>query len=1192
MPASASRFDALAAFERELVSFGLVLPRGGLVADGKIHRIDDGQHHRKNNGAGWYILHETPTGLLAGRAGSWWRDRGSFKWNSRGETKLRPADRKAIAELNRRIEAERAENHRQGAERAATVWAVGKPCSSHPYLDYKRVQSYGLRIDSDGRLLIPLHDLDGELRGVQRITPDGVKRFTFGTDREKPTHFVIGQIDGAEIIAVVEGYATGATVHEATGWPVVVAFDAGGLEKIAKPLRAKLPKATLVFAGDHDREEKGGTGQKKAKRAARAAGGVAVMPPTEGHDWNDHAVEFGGEDVANRLLKAARVMVAPETVTLKEGERLLRDQLAGFFDQAARWNRNKADSDQAVEAVVSAAREKAESQIVRTEITEKTKDNSDLLAEVKRLQAFIDWHIEQARERTEAARSLPPRPAQLASITMGGGKTSMTRGYLADLVHQGDAVSIFLPLHRLTEEQAGDLKKDHGIDAAIWRGMSRPDPERDDGKAMCLEPELPKEASVAGLSETAVCKVCPSRGECGYQRQHRAKNRTWYAPHNLLFYRRPKAIPAPGVVVIDEKFHDAGMVKDANLAASTLQIDLSAIEDEIDREITSTFFAKLFPAFQAASARPKNTAGRVRVTRADLDAEGITVEMAATAHSSIWDLKPKPKLTGDAANMVRELKALAGPFTRKLPLLCRLVEELLRGEHDVATSIEVEPDATLKGGDGFGLMIWMHHRLEIHPSWHAPTLRLDGTAKSEIDRLWLPDLVVLPEIHVEAPHQRVEWVRSSFAKARYVPRGPEKSKNPESVIRYNKARAANIEEMGRYIEVQGARYRTGRNDQPIDVLVVTNQAIEVELKKGRLPSNVAIEHFNDLRGSNDYENVRAVIVVGRTLPEDWKIHLQAERMAGHPLAEDNPLIEAVRWSICEAELLQVIARGRGIRRTEANPLDVHILSDVALPVRIDQVTSREQAQPTPLEILAARGLVPDCQPEAKGYWPTVQAALSDLYPSPDAARFGFAATLSRDETSMNRYFIDESSRERWARLSARQPGSRYSIPVLVDPLRREELGAVLELAARKPENRKKQGARPTFATVAGFLVDHGIRATDPEVAARLVSAMLPTAFPTPQDAEEWLDAIPPEDRRFDVPEAALARDWQPEVVYFDQGDELLAVEVLVAGDARDRLARRLWLASPDPEIDAAVGAIVEALGPGTSMTCRFWDRAP
>ncbi len=230
-----NRWDAIAAFERKLIAFGLILPSGGVIADGTIHRLDDGQHHRKRNGAAWYVLHETPTGLLVGRGGSWWRDRGSFKWNSRGKAKLRPADRKAIAELERKIEADRAEHYRQGAERAAAIWAAGEPCTTHPYLTRKGVKSHGLRVDHAGRLLIPVRDLDGELRGVQRIDAKGEKRFTFGTDRQRPTCFVIGNIDEADTVAIVEGYATGATVFAAIARSIVGRISAGSVTRAAKP---------------------------------------------------------------------------------------------------------------------------------------------------------------------------------------------------------------------------------------------------------------------------------------------------------------------------------------------------------------------------------------------------------------------------------------------------------------------------------------------------------------------------------------------------------------------------------------------------------------------------------------------------------------------------------------------------------------------------------------------------------------------------------------------------------------------------------------------------------------------------------------------------------------------------------------------------------------------------------------------
>jgi hypothetical protein len=184
--------------------------------------------------------------------------------------------------------------------------------------------------------------------------------------------------------------------------------------------------------------------------------------------------------------------------------------------------------------------------------------------------------------------------------------------------------------------------------------------------------------------------------------------------------------------------------------------------------------------------------------------------------------------------------------------------------------------------------------------------------------------------------------------------------------------------------------------------------------------------------------------------------------SGLQVDQAAPLVVAVRWSICEAELLQVIARGRGIRRTEANPLDVLLLGNVPLPLKIDTVASWEQAQPTPLELLAARGLVPDCKPDAKGYWPTVQAMLPDVFKNVQAVKD--AAKGSQWKSSIGTISIDRFHRESWQPRKARPHGSRYSVPVLVDPERLADLAAILELDDRAAIALQSEAiAAPAFA---------------------------------------------------------------------------------------------------------------------------------
>ena len=296
-------------FERALEAFGLVLPAGGVVADGNIHRVDDAQHHRKRNQAGWYLLHKLPSGHVTGWYGSWWRDRGKQRWSSRHHRTFTAADRKAIAEQKAKIEADRFRHYEEGAKQAARMWMAAKACSSHPYLERKRVQTYGLRVldETTARsfdlgffvgklLLIPVNDLVGNLGGLQWIDANGKKRYTFGTDRSSGTCFVIGTLAGATTVAIVEGYATGATIHEATGWPVVVAFDAGGVEKIAKPLRQLLAK------GDADLR------RRQRRRGERLHGPEGCTQGGSSRRWRGCSATHGGRRLERSRCEASAWM--------------------------------------------------------------------------------------------------------------------------------------------------------------------------------------------------------------------------------------------------------------------------------------------------------------------------------------------------------------------------------------------------------------------------------------------------------------------------------------------------------------------------------------------------------------------------------------------------------------------------------------------------------------------------------------------------------------------------------------------------------------------------------------------------------------------------------------------------------------------------------------------------------------------
>ena len=119
----------------------------------------------------------------------------------------------------------------------------------------------------------------------------------------------------------MKGYATAASVHQATRRPVVVCFDAGNLVHVAKALCERWPALPLLLCADDDSDTQARTGKNpgrdKATQAAGAAGlaqGLAavVVPaglPVGGSDFNDLARQAGPGAVADLIDAAAAALL-------------------------------------------------------------------------------------------------------------------------------------------------------------------------------------------------------------------------------------------------------------------------------------------------------------------------------------------------------------------------------------------------------------------------------------------------------------------------------------------------------------------------------------------------------------------------------------------------------------------------------------------------------------------------------------------------------------------------------------------------------------------------------------------------------------------------------------------------------------------------------------------------------------------
>lgn len=184
------------------------------------------------------------------------------------------------------------------AQQAVQLWDTASTTGNSAYLQRKGVMGYGVRYAADGCLLVPLRDEKGELWNVQRIAPakpaKGPDKLFLKGGRKSGLWHMLGSADGAETVLLAEGYATAASLRQATGLPVAVAFDAGNLLHVAKALHELMPDALLVVCGDDDAaaEQKMGrnTGRSKASAAAAAVGGAVVFPtdlPEGGSDFND-----------------------------------------------------------------------------------------------------------------------------------------------------------------------------------------------------------------------------------------------------------------------------------------------------------------------------------------------------------------------------------------------------------------------------------------------------------------------------------------------------------------------------------------------------------------------------------------------------------------------------------------------------------------------------------------------------------------------------------------------------------------------------------------------------------------------------------------------------------------------------------------------------------------------------------------
>lgn len=887
----------------------------------------------------------------------------------------------------------------EAAARAARIWANACPApDSHSYLAAKQVAALGLRMDARGQLVVPLQDIDGRIHSLETIAPDGAKRYLAGG--AKRGHFTVVGAEPALLteptgpVLICEGWATGASLHIATGDTVVAAMDAGNLMPVAEALRARFPAADLVLVADNDAkpDRDGNPGVEAARKVVLAVDGRLAVPGVPG-DANDLLCAEGPEAVAALVAGAARIPPPPPTypapvLTPDEARASLAEAIASFMAAIPDYW-----------AAVEAAREAAKD-------SDATRDP-------------LDFNI-------VARAALPPLLG--LPVDVGLGKTSSARAAIAKLIAAGGLgkrkVVYAVPRHDLGAEQVAAFEA-LGLSAMLWKGRTAPDPTDDNpDRLMCLDTEATFDAlEVEHPVEQSCCKVkngaelllCPWFHDCGYQRQKPLAQaaQVIVCAHDSLFHMKPQAIGEVGLLVVDEAFWRSGLRGldgKATLTQDGLEpgrTSLSCYTGKGKMDVGAT--ADLIAARERLCKALRVTEpGPLRLGL--LEAVGLTPDdcrhAATLERRRMRDAGLRPGMS--PVERRKRIEAVLPPASEpwappgRCATLWLILAEALENGHDAAGA-ELVHERT-EAGSVRALRLRWRSRMRAGWAAQAPIVHLDATLRPELVQTYLPRIDIGTPVAARQPHVRVRQVTGSPTSARAL------TPSADAPERDRKAAASRQRDLRAWIDLRALQCH--RPGQAIDLLVVGQKAAIDALRSAGLPPGVEAVHFNALSGLDRWGGIGGMVVLGRTLPAPRTVELIAMALTGrvpapnpedagwwYPMTERrlrraddrtallameehaDPIAEAVRWSICEGELIQAIGRGRGVNRTAATPLEIDLLTDVVLPVTVDALVTWSDLRPTRRDLMALTGIVLEnaadmaaCFPEL---WPTREAAKKD-----------------------------------------------------------------------------------------------------------------------------------------------------------------------------------------------------------------------
>lgn len=221
------------------------------ITSGEVIRFDcTGERRGRRNGWAKLYLDGRPAGAFGN-----WKLGINRRWSSGTTNELSPEERRALRNEWEQKKAEREKIKREAQSDATRdalgMWTAAAPADAdHPYIARKKLNPRPLRQQGD-TLLVPMYDDDGQLWNLQRIKPDGDKRFLFGA-RVDGLFALIGNFAAAREAVIGEGYATMDSVNQASGLPCIVAFNTANLGKVARIWAGRRPDVAFTLFADDD----------------------------------------------------------------------------------------------------------------------------------------------------------------------------------------------------------------------------------------------------------------------------------------------------------------------------------------------------------------------------------------------------------------------------------------------------------------------------------------------------------------------------------------------------------------------------------------------------------------------------------------------------------------------------------------------------------------------------------------------------------------------------------------------------------------------------------------------------------------------------------------------------------------------------------------------------------------------------